>query len=87
MRSVAPADLSGDTRLAPNSIGPAVLVRENPFIRKHGADVVMGVGGFVARRAVSDLEVDDIRRGAIDEVMRDAAGGKGRASTQLHPDL
>src|SRR6185312_16880040 len=54
----------------------AVLVREHVAIRRQfGRDVVGRIAALVARRAVADLEIDDIVRRAVDQLMREAGGG------------
>src|SRR5690348_16246685 len=59
----------------------AVLVREAVLaVDVRHRDVVVGVNGGFARRAVADLEIDDVAAGFVHEVMRVAgAGAKARA--------
>src|SRR5579863_3652125 len=45
------------------------------------------MAAFIAGRAISDLEIDDISRRAIDELMRDAGGGKAGAHAGRQRDL
>src|SRR6185295_7091565 len=72
-----------DPAWVPASVGRPILASENPFPlgTKDGREVVARIGYGVAGVPIADLEIGGVRGGAIDEVMRGAAGGK----TEAHP--
>src|SRR5678815_3076478 len=72
--SICPACRSGfsgqRSRHGAISIGCSVLVGKTPFaIHRNGGKVIVGICAFVARSPVADLEIDDVLRGLIDQVV------------------
>lgn len=57
--------------------GGSVFVRESPLaVYERRLKIVVGIAALVARRAVADLQVDDILRRFVDQVMGVARAGE-----------
>src|SRR3954468_23613396 len=54
----------------PASVRRSVLVREPPLpVDEHRLEIVVGIGALVSRRAIANLQVHDVLRGLVDDLM------------------
>src|SRR3954469_11623273 len=75
------------TRPDRRSIRRSVLVREPPLpVDEHRLEIVVGIGALVSRRAIANLQVHDVFRGLVGDLMGvPVASPESRAHPRRQP--